>query len=278
MSYKRQGKKELPTVHLGVAAHQMEQKGIRTERGNKNREVDNINREIRQLKARLKKCKEWVYSQPIENPPSMMNVLTAISKGDELNTRWQKITDLKTRAKVLMFLGENHITDIPQLAEKINNVNNELSDVASMVKKIDRRLDSLDFLIKQTEIRKKYKDIYNQYNNIQPSITDKIFKRDPREEFYLKHSDEILDYQNADEYLKEHLNGKVKTPPLKKWKAEREQLHAERLRKCEKFYNLKDETRSVEVIRKGVDILFIEQEKQRERERSQTQSKETQEL
>jgi hypothetical protein len=77
------------------------------------------------------------------------------------------------------------------------------------VKKLDRRLDSLDFLIEQTEIRKKYKAIYEQYNNIQPSFADKIFKRDPREEFYLKHSDEILDYQNADNYLKEYLNNKV---------------------------------------------------------------------
>ena len=36
-SYKRQGIDQIPTIHLGVAASQMEKRGIRTERGNINR-------------------------------------------------------------------------------------------------------------------------------------------------------------------------------------------------------------------------------------------------
>jgi hypothetical protein len=35
-SYERQGLEQIPTVHLGVAASQMERKGIHTERGNRN--------------------------------------------------------------------------------------------------------------------------------------------------------------------------------------------------------------------------------------------------
>ncbi len=38
-SYERQGKEEIPTVHLGVATTQMERKGIATNRGGINREV-----------------------------------------------------------------------------------------------------------------------------------------------------------------------------------------------------------------------------------------------
>jgi len=37
-SYERQGIDQIPTIHLGVAAHQMEKRGIKTERGNINRE------------------------------------------------------------------------------------------------------------------------------------------------------------------------------------------------------------------------------------------------
>ena len=270
-SYKRQGVDKLPTIHLGVSASQMERKGIKTNRGNYNRNVMVTNSEIKQLKARIRKCNDWIYSQPIENAPTMMSVVTAVSKGENLNKQWEQVADLKTQAKILVFLQSNDIRSISQLADKIKNVNDDLYETADKIKKVDRRLDSLEFSIEQAEIRKKYKPIYDEYNKIQPSLKDKLLKRDPQEEYYNKHFKAISDYEEADRYLKEYLNGKVKTAPLKKWKSERDTLTAERIKLGEKFYNLKDETRSVEIIRKGVDILFTEQERQRQQQRTQSQ-------
>lgn len=42
-SYEKQGIEKIPTVHLGVAAHHMEQRGIQTERGDKNRAIKEQN-------------------------------------------------------------------------------------------------------------------------------------------------------------------------------------------------------------------------------------------
>ena len=42
-SYKEQGIEKLPTIHLGQTAHQLEKKGIATDRGNINREVEEFN-------------------------------------------------------------------------------------------------------------------------------------------------------------------------------------------------------------------------------------------
>ena len=249
----------------------MERKGIKTNRGDYNRNVAVTNNEIKQLKARICKCNDWIYSQPIENAPTMMSVVTAVSKGEKLNKQWEQVADLKTQAKILVFLQSNDIRSISQLADKIKNVNDDLYETADKIKKTDRRLDSLEFSIEQAEIRKKYKPIYDEYNKIQPSLKDKLLKRDPQEEFYNKHFKAISDYEEADRYLKEYLNGKVKTAPLKKWKSERDTLTAERIKLGEKFYTLKDEIRSVEIIRKGVDILFTEQERQRQQQRTQSQ-------
>jgi len=58
-SYERQGIDKLPGVHLRAAASQMERKGIATDRGNINREVADINKEIRQAKARKISQAEW---------------------------------------------------------------------------------------------------------------------------------------------------------------------------------------------------------------------------
>ena len=49
----RQGKEKIPTIHLGVAAHQMEQRGIQTERGNINRAIELANAEIEKINATL---------------------------------------------------------------------------------------------------------------------------------------------------------------------------------------------------------------------------------
>lgn len=60
-SYEKQGIDRIPSVHLGPAAHYMEQMGIETDRGNinrhiqeANREIEGIDTEIEILKRRLK--------------------------------------------------------------------------------------------------------------------------------------------------------------------------------------------------------------------------------
>ena len=51
---------ELPTVHMGVAACQMEKKGIATEKGELNRNIQKANRLIREIRAQIGKLKEWI--------------------------------------------------------------------------------------------------------------------------------------------------------------------------------------------------------------------------
>ena len=46
-SYERQGIDQIPTVHLGVVASAMEKRGIRTERGDLDREIEVTNERLR---------------------------------------------------------------------------------------------------------------------------------------------------------------------------------------------------------------------------------------
>ena len=57
-SYERQGIEQIPTVHIGVAASQMEKKGIVTERGELNRSIKAANRMLREIQAQIGKLKE----------------------------------------------------------------------------------------------------------------------------------------------------------------------------------------------------------------------------
>ena len=62
-SYERQGIDQIPTVHLGTAAFQMEKRGIRTERGDLNREIELTNAQLRQVKARINKLRNWLHEE-----------------------------------------------------------------------------------------------------------------------------------------------------------------------------------------------------------------------
>jgi ATP-dependent exoDNAse (exonuclease V) alpha subunit len=58
-SYKRQGIDKIPSVHLGPAASQMEKRGIRTDKGEVNRQIAVDNKLLKEIKARITRLYRW---------------------------------------------------------------------------------------------------------------------------------------------------------------------------------------------------------------------------
>ena len=77
---------EIPTVHMGVAACQMEKKGIATEKGELNRNIQKANRLIREIRAQIGKLKEWIADlfkareTAPEQPPQSPNLANLLMK------------------------------------------------------------------------------------------------------------------------------------------------------------------------------------------------------
>jgi hypothetical protein len=246
-SFERQGIVDLiPTVHMGAAATQMEKRGIRTERGNRNRDIIDTNQQMRQLRARIRKVKDWLYAQPLTNAPTMISIMNTISAGKTLNTQYQRIADLEKRASVLVFLQNNKIYDMEQLVDKVAEINNNFYEVSKSIKAAERRLTTLEQHLAQSENHRKYKAVYDKYKQLDPKKRDK---------FYKKHGDEIQIYQDAKKYLDGVMNGR-KNIPIKEWQAEYKNLTAEKYALFEKYYSLKNEMQSIELIRKGAEILY----------------------
>ena len=119
-SYERQGIDQIPTVHLGVAASAMEKRGIRTERGDLNREIEVTNQKLRQLKARISKLQDWL-KEEAENtePPTLADYIQGIlsRKAQAGKSGYsQSLYNLKDAAKMLNFLQANNIMDMTGLA------------------------------------------------------------------------------------------------------------------------------------------------------------------
>jgi hypothetical protein len=265
-SYERQGIDLIPTVTLGVAASQMEKRGIRTERGNRNREIEVSNKLLRQIRARVNRLNDWLKNEAGNpTPPTLQDVFSEILNGGENRTRWQQIADLKTASEILIFLQENGITEVTQLGKKMSDLIGETFVAGDKLKRIDRRLKTLDRHIGQGENFRKYRRINGrnnalreQYEAAKKQTGFGAGKRaqkalDTANEFYESNRTELTLFAAAERYLKDVLQKRydpAKLPPLKKWSDEREALRMEKGGLNTEYRLMKDEIREVEIIRK----------------------------
>ena len=179
--------------------------------------------------------------------------------GENLKTHWERIADLKVRAKVLVFLTSNDIADVEQLASKVERMHRRQYEVANRIKAIDRRKEKLTEHLAQVDIRKQHMAVNKKYKGLDPK---------KRSAYLQKHADEIERYESAAKYLKDHLNGYGKIPE-KEWRTEQDRLIAERYGLCEEYYKLKDDVKSVETLRRNTENIMRESAL----ERTQTRTK-----
>ena len=252
-SYERQGIDLIPTVHLGVAAFQMEKRGIRTERGNINREIEVTNQKLRQLKARISKLQSWLKEEAANTePPTLAEVIQGILSRREQAGKpgyYSTVNNLKAAAKMLNFLQENQIVDMDGLTAKMAGMFGEQREISEKLKPIDRRLKALDGHISNAEKYLKYREVYGKYRRQPPK---------KQEAFYEAYRMELTHYEAAGRYLDGVMNGRTGIP-LKAWKAEQEKLTAERKELSRRYLALKDEVKEAEQIRKGVYSILREE-------------------
>ena len=92
-SYKRQGIDKIPSVHLGPAASQMEKRGIRTDKGEVNRQIAADNKLLKEIKARITRLYNWSKAEaekPEGQQPSMIDLWEAQQQLKRPDTRTAK--------------------------------------------------------------------------------------------------------------------------------------------------------------------------------------------
>jgi len=262
-SYERQGIGLIPTIHMGVAAMQMERRSIRTDRGDINRKIIDFNKELRQLRARIKKVdtdivrliaevnvKEYqdtlsqnhpIHARPINLIECLNDMLRPENK-----SRTNKIHQLQVVASAFAYLQQHNITTLPQLQENVELLENRYREVKTRFDYVDKRLSTLYKHIHHADNQKKYRKIHDEYKQQKPK---------KQEAYRKKHHEEITLCEAADKYLTAHLNGKA-IPPLKAWKTEAGQLAAEKTKLEQNIIKLKNDVRQIEIIKASVvDIL-----------------------
>lgn len=254
-SYQRQGIEQIPTIHLGVSATQMEKKGIATDRGNINREIKHQNAILREISRRIKALLNWIRGigkeEKIENEntkstlPLKENLLSIfenlIRKNADKNN-----ADLEKYIESYQLLKEKNITSLSELKENIVILRDKNYKTTRALKDTENNIDEKIQLIDQSEKYLKYKDTYKACTKL---------KKSKQEDFYNEHTAELILFESAKKYLKEHL-GESKTLAISKWKSEVTTLKKEKNSLYSQILDMRKDVEQAESVRSCIEKLL----------------------
>ena len=255
---------EIPTVHMGVAACQMEKKGIVTEKGELNRNIQKANRLIREIRAQIGKLKEWIadlfkaWETAPEQPPQSPNLANLLmkylsvqrEKSRKYSQRWQQqhtADELKTIAAAVNYLSEHGISNLDELDASLSSVSDKAYSIREGMKTAEQRMKELQKLMEYGRNYQTYKPIQDEYRQIRWKGKQEKFAEARRAELTL--------WNAASRYLHANLTD-TKTLPISKWKQEYADLKEQRDTDYTKLKATRAEVAELQKIRKCVDIAL----------------------
>ena len=264
-SHAERGIEELPTVHMGVAVCQMEKKGIATEKGELNRNIQKANRLIREIRAQIGKLKEWIADlfkareTAPEQPPQSPNLANLLmkylsvqrEKSRKYSQSWQHqhaADELKTIAAAVNYLSEHGISNLDELDASLSSVSDKAYSIREGMKTAEQRMKELQKLIEYGKNYTKHKPVHDQLKNLKNGWTS---KRDKYEE---AHRAELALWDAANRYLHAKLPKETKTLPIAEWEQEYADLKEQRDGEYGKLKEARAEVGELQKIRKCVEI------------------------
>ena len=278
-SFKRQGIKQIPTIHLGASASAMERKGIRTEKGDINREIKKQNELLKNIGYEIKKITSWLAGfkdklkesykeykdqskKQIENESGLFNLYEYLSFYQEMQEnsraglsfygeRNKAIYDLKRYASGINYLRENKIKTISDLQGHINTLRSKNSEIYKTIKENSQKIEDLNKCLAYAKTVRKTKATYQEYEG------KKIFK----ESFYKNNQKEIDQHIRARTLIekisgKKNLREKEWLGEIKNLEDEISKLNTESEKIRERYKEINHIKYAVEVVNKeyGIDL------------------------
>ena len=238
-SYERQGIEQIPTVHVGVSATQMEKKGIVTERGELNRNIKAANRILREIRRLVRGLKDWI-AELKERKAALLEALAeARAQASEptipqllaryMEQRGEERADWTSKGKLkgavsdfnkvqaaMEFLRQKEISTVETLDRQLDRISETAVAIRDSMRKAERRIKDIDTLLSHIANYEKYKPVYREYAA--------IGWKKQKEKFEEAHRGELDAYRAAARYVKTHLPGTSYS--RKELEAERKDLAA----------------------------------------------------
>ena len=221
-SYERQGIEQIPTVHVGVSATQMEKKGIVTERGELNRNIKAANRILREIRRLVRGLKDWITELKERKAVLLEALAEARAQASEptipqllaryMEQRGEERADWTSKGKLkgavsdfnkvqaaMEFLRQKEISTVETLDRQLDGISETAVAIRDSMRKAERRIKDIDTLLSHIENYEKYKPVYREYAA--------IGWKKQKEKFAEAHRSELDAYRAAARYVKAHLPG-----------------------------------------------------------------------
>lgn len=224
-SYERQGKEELPTIHLGPAVAHMEAKGIRTEIGDYNRQIIKHNHLLADLKkflleignrikALIEAAKKYrIPEKPVPVLTDYVSAFIRMRKAGRADWNWKSketasVSDTKFFAAVMNWMREKHIETLEDLRAYVGSH----QDSFDRLTEIGKELRSKSTAIRHLENHEQLLPVYQK---------SKVGFTKAKEKYAEAHKDELAAFGKAARYMKAN---NLKPEDLKKIQGEKKKL------------------------------------------------------
>ena len=275
-SYERQGIEQIPTVHVGVSATQMEKKGIVTERGELNRNIKAANRILREIRRLVRGLKDWLAELKERKAALLESLAEARVQASEptipqllaryMEQRGEERADWTSKGKLkgavsdfnkvqaaMEFLRQKEISTVETLDRQLDGISETAVAIRDSMRKAERRIKDIDTLLSHIENYEKYKPVYREYAA--------IGWKKQKEKFAEAHRSELDAYRAAARYVKTHLPGTSYS--RKELEAERKDLAAALPGKREELEAVQADVRTLRDVRHWLNqVLPPEQYRQ----------------
>ena len=134
------------------------------------------------------------------------------------------------------------------MKESISALRDKNYKTTRAIKDTEKKINDRVELIDQAEKYLKHKDTYKAYTKL---------KKSKQEDFYNEHTAEIILFESAKKYLKEHL-GESKTLDISKWKTEIGTLRKEKDTLYSQMIDIRKKVEQAESVRSCIDKLLQE--------------------
>ena len=229
-SYERQGVDQIPTVHMGVAATQMEQRGIATEKGNLNHMIREDNRLIRELKDKIASLTQWL--DEITSQPQQPTLIEMLLQSDPTHDKQEAIA----------YMQSEQLATWEDLESHIKNLYSQAHDLNSSVTQSEQRMKVLRELLDAASVYQETRSVSDQYRR----------QKNPakRQKFYDSHESELIRFEAA----KKKLDNLITDHKLhvQEWRQEYSQLQAERDVAYSELKAIREKAKQVDRIRQQV--------------------------
>ena len=195
LSYERQGVKQLPTVHEGVAVRQMEVRGIVTDKGEHNRWIRSASAMLRTLGEQIKTLVDWLSAARVklDKPylPSLGKLLADYydARNAGVWSNKAKVGNLKRLTSAIAYLNENGLHTLDDLEAYLDSLHSSLDEVKTVLDANKKRSKELRDWLRCAEIFKRFKPVYDELCAIR--------WKPKREQFKSEHESELRQFYMA---------------------------------------------------------------------------------